>query len=295
MGRNRRHLRWAVLGSVLALIAVAVGFSTLWLVSARHPASVVVPSSTARPTGGRSGQPTAEPTEGSQPSASRQPEVDQLSAFAAQCGATTAYRSGRVLYPRTLTADLGEATTYGAAVDVRDSPAAPGDVIPGPDPTSEPVLVQCVIGARLVEVGPGISVENDDAAADGGWRYQQFTPAGVLEWSWSVTPLVPRRQELRLELRPVVEVSGDLPVPRTTTTQFVTRVEVHANWIQRLSYWFSTAWPQLAAVAAILAGALTAVLIFTKETRTRITELRASGAKRRPTRPPRSRPRLPRR
>ena len=218
--------------------------------------------------------PTASSPQGTgQPTPGIDPEPS-LEGFVEACGAKVA-RRGQIAYPGTLEVRLNDSTTYGAAVDERDNPPSPGVEIPGDDPRSEPIKVECVIGARLVPVTGGIKVDESDADTDGGWWYQQFPPSGVVEWSWSVTPTESRRQELRLDLRPAArEIGTSNRLPADSRASFSTTVKVKSSWIERLGGWFQTQWPQLATVAGILGGAFLAILAFSKEVRQRIADLR---------------------
>ena len=105
--------------------------------------------------------------------------------------------------------------------------------------------------------------------ADGGWRYLDFTPSGVLEWSWSVPPRSPvSQQQLRLELRPAARSSERiLGHYRTSTADYVTTVNVSATFIDRLAYWFKTQWEPLTVVAGSIAAAILAILAFSSKAR----------------------------
>ncbi len=225
------------------------------------------------PAPSRTGPPEPEPTEPLQPTQPPQTDRARLQQFTERCPNPNTYSTGQVVYPASLTARVDQTITYGAAVDIRANPAPPSVVIPGPDPTSEPVEVQCMVAARLVALGSGIVVEDIDATEDGGWRRQQFTPNGVLEWSWSVTPREPRPQQVRLELRPAIQVGKSTEsVLGRTQASYVTKVEVETTWIERLSEWFETQWPLLAGITTIVAGAVTGLLIFSKDTRDKLGE-----------------------
>jgi len=171
-------------------------------------------------------------------------------------------------------ARMGQATTYSTAVDIRDAPAPPGKEIDSPDPATGSVHVQCVVGARLVPVSSGIDVEIPaDARAD-GWRYLEFTPSGVLEWSWSVTPSTPASQELLLQLKPAAKSAELIPGGSTTTTaDYKTPVNVTATRIDRLAYWFQTQWVLLSKVAGTVGVAILATLAFSAKARDAIKSL----------------------
>jgi hypothetical protein len=189
-----------------------------------------------------------------------------LDAFISSCELGR-FRKAQVDYPRTLTVRLGGATTYGAAVDIRDTPAPPDKVIDAADPTSaDDVKVECAVAAKLVSVGGGISVDAADTPDD-GWRYLVFPPSGVLEWSWSVTPREPVSQQLRLELKPTAKIDDRYDRNQRGTAVYVTTVNVTATRIDRLAYWFETQWRPLTAVAGSIGVAILAILAFSSKAR----------------------------
>jgi hypothetical protein len=219
------------------------------------------PTRSAQPT--QAPSPTTAPSRASEPP--RQPEDDELSNFVRSCQEESRFRRGQVDYPRTLRMRMGEAVTYAAAVDVRDNPLPSGKVIDTDDPGSDPIFVQCVVGARLVSVGGGIDVDVADSS-DGGWKYQEFTPKGELKWAWSVTARSPADQELRLELRPAARES-QLIRNANTSASYVTRVTVDASLIGRSWYWLQTEGTLLKAILVSLGAAVLAILAFSANVR----------------------------
>ena len=170
------------------------------------------------------------------------------------------WRPGQVDYPDRLSVQLGRGTTYNAAVDVRDEPLPADDVVENPgSSTSELVAVQCVLGARLVAVDEGIEVA---PSPEGEWSYREFTPSGVVEWAWSVTAATPQEHQLRLDLRPAVRMAGLPSVFDTQVSSFTTEVDVGATRLEGASFWFSTQWPLLVGICAVLAAAVLAVAAF---------------------------------
>ncbi|GAA5154369.1 hypothetical protein GCM10023321_26070 [Pseudonocardia eucalypti] len=160
-----------------------------------------------------------------------------------------------------MTLSVNQSGTYVAAVDIRSTPEAPELVLPGVNAQAAPVAVQCVLSARLVPVGDGVDVE------DRSWIVRQFTPTGVLNWSWSVKALQPSEHELRLELQPALKISepraGAELLQREhpfRVTSFVTKVHVQATWGQALNKWWKEASPVIAAIAAGLSAAVLAVI-----------------------------------
>ncbi len=161
-----------------------------------------------------------------------------------------------------------ESQAYNAAVDVRIDQVPPEIVIDAPKPRSARVRVKCVLSARLVAVGKGIEVVPSSDADGDGWRALTFTPDGVVEWSWTVTPTVPADQELQLELQPAVEMGeGSQTTVRASTVHYRTEVFVEASTIERVSYWFNTQWPLLTGIATAIAVAILAVLAFSTKAR----------------------------
>jgi hypothetical protein len=157
---------------------------------------------------------------------------------------------------------MAQARSYDVAVDVRTTPAPPSQVISAEDPSQEPITVQCLVAARLVPVGDGISVTVPDEALEGGWAYQRFTELGVVEWAWSVSPTTPQDQQLRLELRPAAKGSDVIQISSATTARYVTEVEVSASKLQVVWYWFQTDWKLVATTVGIVGAAILALLQF---------------------------------
>ena len=182
------------------------------------------------------------------------------------CEESTTYYKGQVILPGEMQLRVGQSGTYSAAVDVQTKPGPPGKQIDSPDPRVETIKVQCVLSARLVPVGEEIEVEPATDADDAGWRKLRFTPNGVVEWSWTVKPLVPVDQELRLELMPAVEIDGDTEA-FSGSANYTTIVIVEATILEKASHWFSTQWKLLAGIAAVLGTAFLAVLAFSSQVR----------------------------
>lgn len=171
------------------------------------------------------------------------------------------WRAGQVDYPRRLTLNQGESASYVAAVDIRNRPLPPVQVIPGEGPHSEPVAVQCALGARLVPVGGSLEVE------DTYWVVREFTPTGVVNWSWSVKALAPEAHDLRLELQPtLIEVHGRFALPTdeslTQVSSFVTGVQVNTSLTQRFDQWWRDNWNMITTVAVALAATALSLVKF---------------------------------
>lgn len=199
--------------------------------------------------------------------------------------------AGQVDYPKELTVSLNSSITYNAAVDVRKDPLPADQVINIDKGTaaSEKIFVMCRIAARLLPVGDGITVSSDPAAGYGGWIYKDFTPLGVVKWSWSFKADIPKNQELQMELRPVTLVQGEsAPIDSygsDSQEPFITQVTVKSTIIEAMSYWFDTQWKLLVGIAIVISGAIFAVKkwimdIFGKsDKKTKVTKMNKSKSK----------------
>ncbi|MFB9297653.1 hypothetical protein [Kibdelosporangium philippinense] len=169
------------------------------------------------------------------------------------------WKLGQVVYPKTFAMELGVSAVYVAAVDIRDIPAPPSQLVSAPEVRSEAIAVKCVLSARIV-VDPSMQVDNPN------WVSRQFNPVGSLNWSWHVSATQPGSRELRLELQPAVVDRSGLQLATGSaweTSTFVTKVEVNASAPQRFGQWWSDNWPVLLLVAG---GIGAAVLGFVKWT-----------------------------
>jgi hypothetical protein len=164
---------------------------------------------------------------------------DELQAFTQDCvRAANQYAQADIAYPRSLPARMGEASSYEAAISLRQTvPTSPKDLISAADPKESPVQVECLIAARLQAVGGTLTLETSDRATDGGWVYQQFGPDGDLQWAWSVTPTTPRDGTVRLELRPAVKGLEATELARREVAQYSSQVVVESTMLQRASHW----------------------------------------------------------
>lgn len=183
--------------------------------------------------------------------------------FLEQCERGVAQWSdqGQVDFPEVLRLELNRAGRYAAAVDVRDRPAPAGELVPGGK--SDEIRVKCIVGARLVSLDEDIvRITVPDTAGDGGWVYREFTPTGLLQWSWSVTATRPHDSEVTLELRPSIRRDGDGTIVANAeeTTQQRTRVEVSAGMLQRTGSWVDENQGYVALLAVALGSALVWVL-----------------------------------
>lgn len=204
-----------------------------------------------------SSPPTATPPATTAPRA--EPDAKELEAFLADCEKNiNKWQMGQVDYPGRMSVDMGDSAAYVVAVDIRNKPVTAEKVIPAEDPESAPVAVQCLLGARLVPVGEALTVDESD------WIVREFTPTGFLNWSWAVKALAPGDHDLVLELRPTLEdldgytlVGGNSP-PNTTT--FVSRVHVHASWIQHAGQWWDENWGTVLLISGAIGVALPALI-----------------------------------
>lgn len=172
------------------------------------------------------------------------------------------WRTGQVDYSAELKVAINGSATYNAAVDIRDSPLPPDEVILVPGSSSfERIDVQCTIAAQLVPAGEHLVV---DGQRQGEWLNREFTPTGVVEWSWSVTAKEPVDQDLRLLIRPAILAKGGLTDGTfygESEASLITHVKVDASFFHRFSHWFKEQWPLLSGVAVVLGGG---VLTFTQ-------------------------------
>lgn len=246
----------------------ATGWQRAALLGAALLITAVVPAACGEADSTGAGMATTSPT--SNPSKSDK----ALNDFTAACAKSGAFRQGQVDFPRTIDARVNRAVSYDAAIDIRSQPAPAEKVIDTHDPKSEPIAVECVVGARLVDVGDAITVQAD-SDSDDGWSYSEFTPSGVLQWSWTITPKAAvGNEQLRLEIRPAVKLVrtaefGIVP----TSANYLTTVNVSATWIDRVAYWFQTQWSPLKTVASVLGVALLAVLAFSTKVRESVAAL----------------------
>lgn len=226
------------------------------------PAPAPVTTPTGEPPSTQTVAPTPGPTRQPSRDAPHQPATraaaeDRLRAFVEACDAGVEdWRSGQFDHPGEMTLEVNQTSTYVAAVDIRETPQPAELVLPGVGAQGEPVAVQCVLSARLLPVGDGLEVQ------DRSWIMRQFTPTGVLNWSWSVKALRPGVSELRLELQPALSARDPgtralmQPEHPSRVTAFVTRVHVNANALQRSGQWWKDNWPVLLMIATGLGAAV---------------------------------------
>ena len=165
--------------------------------------------------------------------------------------------AGQLDYPETLALKVGVPSTYNAAIDISAAQAPPDDliIVPSGRATSEPIFVKCGVAARLVPVGElSVSPGSDE------WITRGFSPAGVLEWAWTVSTDTSGPKQLRLELQPAA-LSADGPLGGgAQTAEVLTAVSVQATAIDSASDWMTTQWPKLVGVVAALGLAGAALL-----------------------------------
>lgn len=276
-------------GSLVALLILS--FFLLIEPESGAPRLAPAPTTSAptKATPSRVGSPpdSGGPTGGA-PSRTPNPSTDPLEDFVRECETATTKRVGQLSFPNVMRLRVGESDAYSAVVDVRASPGPPEREIDSPDPRSETIKVECVLSARLIPVSKGIEVVPSADVEEGGWRTQEFTTHGLLEWSWTVKPVDPGKQRLRLDLKPAVVVDSDLRSRHGTGgVSYLTDVQVDATAIERASYWFGTQWKLLASIAAVLGTALLAVLAFSNNAKEASLKLfkRNSAPKAEPTVP----------
>lgn len=269
-GRRRFALGLAVTAVVGMLVGCSLGTDS-GEDSAPFPGSTPTMSSDPDP-GDSDGQGGAE-----QPSEDPDESADALAALEAfrnECAqGVQNWRAAQVDYPDDLTVGLNESVDYNAAVDINDEPLPPDQVIEtdGGSATAEAVQVRCTVAARVVPVGDALTIEEQASELAGGWILQEFTPTGIVEWSWTVTAIKPVDQDLRLELRPAIVLNStsslDELYSSASQASFSTEVHVEANPVQSMGYWFTTNWGAIAAIAAAIGGATLAVLAWMRKVR----------------------------
>jgi hypothetical protein len=232
--RSRRLTKVALAGA-LALVTAAAVASVPFLASRSGP---IPPADAA---------------------ASVSPDPNQLAGFLADCDkGVSRWQVGQIDYPEHLSLEMGQSAAYVVAVDIRNNPLPAERVIPGASPQSAPIAVQCVLSARLAPVGQSLEVNNRE------WILREFTPTGVLNWSWSITARAPDDQEVRLELQPAVITRGKFILPQgdssLDTSSFVTRVNVTATWIQRVGHWWNDNWGIISLVIVAVGAALVSII-----------------------------------
>jgi hypothetical protein len=198
------------------------------------------------------------PGDGTEPAAT--PSDPALQGFLDDCEAgVREWRAGQVSYPGRLAVDVGETVTYVATVDVRTTPEATDDRIPGPSPTGDPVFVRCEVAARLTPIGTSLTIDDED------WVLRSFTPSGVIRWTWAVTAAEADDADLRLEMQPAVVGEGGILLVGDASTEvssFLTPVSVEQGRIARIGEWWSDNWGTVSLIAAGLAAAVLGVLRF---------------------------------
>ena len=218
------------------------------------------PSLTSTPGVGTSG---ATPTTGASPTTSASP--DDLADFQENCEQqfnTQQWHTGNVLYPRSMNLQLGSTTTYDAIVELGDAGIPPKQTIAATDPAAEPVLVQCLISAKLVSVDDDIEVGSDttELTESDGWYLQTFTPTGTVEWTWAVTAHAPGVHNLQFLLRPAVAYGGSTTGSSTGQQAYFTQITVNASTMENISYWFDTQFTTLGKIIGVLGTAIIGVL-----------------------------------
>jgi hypothetical protein len=271
-----KQRQWLAVGVAAAISITTVFFlTTNFLFTAGNGDPGVPPSYYPTPNGSWSSGPRATPTRSATEEASAPPSPsssattnpsDELDDFVRACEESTTFRQGQLSLPEEMHLRVGQSDTYSAAVDVQADPGPPDKQIDNPNPRSERIKVQCVLSARLVPVGDGIEVVPSTDAGGDGWRTLRFTPNGVVEWSWTVKPVDPVDQRLRLELVPAVKVESiSRSIVVNSSADYITNVKVDATVLEKLSYWFGTQWKLLAGIAAVVGAAFLALLAFSSQ------------------------------
>lgn len=170
------------------------------------------------------------------------------------------WRQAKVRFPSHLDAVVGQPSIYEATVDIRGVRPPDDQVIAvGPDTATKQVMVQCRLAARLIPSSDVLDIDPDSS----DWVFQDFTPIGVVQWGWTVTPTKPTNQKLTLSLRPAIDIfspdgssSRRYPEDLNTVRTLPTDVTVNGTFVEEASYWFETQWPLLTGILGVLALAL---------------------------------------
>jgi hypothetical protein len=104
-----------------------------------------------------------------------------------------------------------------------DTELPPDKLLPGTEPTSEPILVVCEIEGYL-EGNP-----NEFEIQPADWEPRSLIGRQNAKWIWIVTPKIGGTLSLVMKLRPVVraeERSGKILLSRPTTVPFSSTVHV---------------------------------------------------------------------
>lgn len=167
------------------------------------------------------------------------------------------WRNAQVDYPKALAAEVGKSSIYEAAVDARDArpPADQVIAVSSDNAATKQVAVRCRLAARLIPSSDTLKVDPDDS----DWEYRDFSPTGVVQWAWNVTPTKPVDQKLTLVVRPAIDLSGSegqasnsYGVGSNTEVRVFTDVSVEATLIEKVAHWFETQWPLVLAILVAL-------------------------------------------
>lgn len=198
---------------------------------------------------------------------------ESVIAFQERCAhGVEEWRDALVDYPDRLSVTIDVGANYNAAVDARSEPLPPDEVIEVEDgtATSEAVLVKCTVAARLTPVGRAMEVLDQAGETDAGWVLQEFTPSGVIEWSWTVTARHPVDEQLRLELRPAIvldDSAGDLEYAGKNVSSFTTDVHVEASALHHAAYWVDVNRPLIWTIGSAIGAATLAVIVWWRKAR----------------------------
>ncbi|WP_410593222.1 hypothetical protein [Amycolatopsis sp. lyj-23] len=220
---GRRLLVPAAAVAGLAVVVAVVLVQSRFGQSSSAPSSAPRTSATRPPANTTS---TSGPTpSGLEPSTPAPDNIAVLNDFAAACDkGVNDWRAAQVDYAGTLDLVKDVPGVYVAAIDVNNLPLPPDKVIPGSDPRTAPIGVQCVISARVIG-------DESMTVSPLEWAPRAFNPAGVMNWSWQVTARAPGSRRLQLQLQPAVATDGAAPriiiggAPLQTLT-YVTQVVV---------------------------------------------------------------------
>lgn len=175
------------------------------------------------------------------------------------------WRTGEAKYPPTMIIKINGSASYNFAVGIEGGQLVPDQVLPPGTYSNTPVDVKCVLAANLQSGDDGLAV------AGGDWQVRQFTPTGVVQWTWSVTANKPGSHDLRVQLQPAVVLNANqygVPVGGgTEISTFVTKVDVNTPFPQSFYLWWGANWPNIVTISSAIGVTLLGLRTFYKKLR----------------------------
>lgn len=250
---------------VRALLAESLVVLAVVGCSAAGPGSRPATSSGSAPP--TAGSPSAEPTTKPSTSPTNGPTSSGQDAVAAQLARCEANLEsslvGQVIYPASLDVTKGVGRTYQAAIDITHSTVPPSRRIDAATATTDDVIVQCEVAARLTGVGD-VEVSTPDGDTRGDWWFQGFPASGIVEWSWTVTARTTGNYSLLLELQPAAADNGGRyrSISSTARLSYTTQLVSSGNGWDEFFEWWDKYWGALAGVIYAICGLVGAGLLW---------------------------------